>query len=261
MEKITSKKIRSLPTERTVIYPESDGKPMAETDFHRDLMLNIIEALKNHFKNQPDVYVSGNLLLYYEEGNPRKSVAPDVFVVLGVEKKRRRTYLLWEERKGPDFVLELVSRKTYKKDLGAKKHLYASVLSVKEYYLFDPDGRYLQPSLQGYRLVGDIYSPIQPIDERLPSDVLDLELGEQAGELRLYEPVTKEWLLSPAEEAEAREQAEAKVQQEFLARRQAEARAQQAEARAQQEYLARQQAEAELARLRDLLGERLNDVS
>jgi Uma2 family endonuclease len=161
MAQKTSQKIRGA---RTVIYPESDGKPMAETDIHRDLMIDMIDMLKNHFRARPDVYVSGNLLLYYEKGNPKKSVAPDVFVVFGIETKRRRTYLMWEEGKGPDFVLELVSKNTYKEDLGRKKNLYASVLSVKEYYLYDPDGRYLQPSLQGYRLADGVYYPIQPVD-------------------------------------------------------------------------------------------------
>ncbi len=213
MAQIISRKIRSLPTERTIIYPESDGEPMAETDIHRDLMLDIIEMLKNYFRTRPDAYVSGNLLLYYEKGNPKKSIAPDVFVVLGIEKKRRRTYFLWEEGKGPDFVLELVSKNTYRKDLGEKKDLYASVLSVKEYYLYDPDGQYLQPSLQGYCLIDGAYLPIQPVENRLPSDVLGLELGEKDMELSLYNPQTKRWLLRPAGEAEARIQAEAKVQQ------------------------------------------------
>ena len=238
-----AQKIRSLPTERTVVYPESDGKPMAETDTHRNLMTNIIEMLSNHFRSRFDVYVSGNLLVYYEKGNPKKSVAPDVFVVFGTEKKERRTYLLWEEGKVPDFVLELVSKKTYKKDLGEKKDLYAAVFGVKEYYLYDPDGRYLQPSLQGYRLVDYTYLPIQPVGDRIPSLVLGLELGERDMELGLYNPQTKNWLLKPAEESEAR--------------RQAEARAQRAEAKAQQEIFARQQAEAELTRLRALL-ERLH---
>ena len=247
-----STKIRSLPTERTTIYPESDGKPMAETDIHRDLMIDMIDMLKNHFRDRPDVYVSGNLLLYYEPENHYKSVAPDVFVVFGIEKKRRRTYLLWEEGKGPDFVLEFVSKSTYRTDLAEKKDLYASVFGVKEYYLYDPDGLYLQPPLQGYRLVDGVYLPIQTTKEdRFPSFVLGLELGERALELGLYNPQTKSWLLKPAEEAEARIQAEAKAQREFQARQQeAEAR-KQAEARVQE-------AEAELARLRAELEELRN---
>ncbi|MCH8289890.1 Uma2 family endonuclease [Candidatus Poribacteria bacterium] len=256
MAQKTSPKIRFLPTEQAVIYPESDGEPMAETDTHRDLMVDLIDILRNHFKDRPDVYVSGNLLLYYEEGNPRKSVAPDVFMVFGVEKKPRRTYLLWEERKGPDFVIELSSKKTYRKDLKEKKDLYARILGVKEYYLYDPDGQYLQPSLQGYRLVDGIYSPIQTVGNRLPSQTLGLELGEETGVLRLYDPLTKNWVLKPVEQAEVKaQQAEAKAQQEAKARRQAETRAQQAEERVQQEALARRQAEAELIQLRALLNQ------
>ena len=257
MAQETSPTIRSVPAERIVIYPESDGEPMAETDIHRKLMTDFIEMLENHFRSRPDVYVSGNLLLYYEEGNPKASVAPDVFVVFGIERKQRRTYRLWEEGKGPDFVLELVSKNTYRNDLGDKKDLYASVLSVKEYYLYDPDGQYLPSPLLGYRLEEDgAYSPIQPVEvmslraqrsNLLPSFVLGLELGIRDDELKLYNPLTKDWVLKPVEQAEAKvqqaeakvQQAEAKAQQESLARRQAEARA--------------QQAEAELARLRTLL--------
>ena len=65
------KKIKAAPT---IVYPESDGEPMAETDRHRDLMMAFIFMLKDHFEDVNDVYVSGNLLMYYEEGNIRKSV-------------------------------------------------------------------------------------------------------------------------------------------------------------------------------------------
>ncbi|MBM3243023.1 hypothetical protein FJZ31_42740, partial [Candidatus Poribacteria bacterium] len=81
--------VRAAPTKRTIIYPESDGEPMAETDIHRKIMIDFIELLSNHFRSRADVYVSGNLLLYYEEGNPKVSVAPDVFVVFGVKKRMR----------------------------------------------------------------------------------------------------------------------------------------------------------------------------
>ena len=77
------KKIQAAPT---IVYPESDGKPMAETDVHRKLMMNFILMLENHFQNDDEVYVSGNLLMYYEEGNPRKSISPDVFVVFGLKR-------------------------------------------------------------------------------------------------------------------------------------------------------------------------------
>ena len=190
------KKIRSAPT---VAYPESDGKPMAETEAHRDLMIDFILILKDYFENQEDVCVSGNMLMYYEEGNPKKVVAPDVFVAFGVEKKQRRTYRTWEEGRTPDFVLEVASPSTFKKDIGQKKDIYASVLAVKEYYIYDPLGQ-IVPSFIGYRLIDGEYKEIALVDERLTSEVLGLELGEIEDKLRLYNPKSSQWLLTPAEE-------------------------------------------------------------
>ena len=217
------KKIRSAPT---LVYPESDGKPMAETDTHRNLMMDFILMLKDYYQNENDVYVSGNLLLYFEEGDPKKCLSPDVFVVFGVEKKLRRTYQTWAEANTPDFVLEVASPSTFKEDIGRKKDLYASVLAVKEYYIFDPLGQ-IVPSFIGYRLIDGVYQEIDFANERLPSEVLDLELGEHEDKLRLYNPNTSQWLQTPPERVEA---AEARAQQESTARKIAEARAENAEA-------------------------------
>ncbi len=199
------KKIRAAPT---IIYPESDGEPMAETDIHRDLMIDFIQVLKHHYRTVSDVYVSGNLFLYYVEGNPRKVISPDVFVVFGVEKKQRRTYRTWEEERTPDFVLEVASPKTFKNDIGGKKELYASALAVKEYFIYDPLGQII-PSFIGWRLVDGVYQEIDFVNDRLPSEVLELELGEKGEALRLYDPNRSVWLeTSPerAENAEARAQ-------------------------------------------------------
>ncbi len=104
-----------IPTEvvevqtQPVIYPERDGKPMAETDIHRQEMMDTIATLTEYFRERTDVYVAGNLLLYYKEGYPRKSVAPDVFVVFGIERTLRRTYKLWEEQVAPQVVFETSS--------------------------------------------------------------------------------------------------------------------------------------------------------
>ena len=198
------RKIHSAPT---LVYPSSDGKPMAETDKHRKLMVDFIQMLEHHFREANDVYVSGNLLMYYEDGNPRKSVAPDVFVVFGVGKKPRRTYLTWEEGNTPDFVLEVASPSTYQHDFGPKKQLYASVLVVKEYYIYDPYGD-ITPSCIGYQLVDGEYQEITFVEDRLRSTVLGLELGEHDGILRLYNPTTQQWLHPPEERAE---RAEAKL--------------------------------------------------
>ncbi len=210
--------IHSVPT---LIYPSSDGKPMAETDQHRKLMVDFIQMLEHHFQEANDVYVSGNLLMYYEEGNPRKSVAPDVFVVFGIGKKPRRTYLTWEEGNTPDFVLEVASPSTYQHDFGHKKQLYASVLAVKEYYIYDPYGD-ITPSFIGYRLVDGEYQEIAFVEGRLPSTMLNLELGEHEGVLRLYNPATQQWLQPPEERAERAEAelAEALAELEHLRSRQ-----------------------------------------
>ena len=98
--------------------------------------------------------------------------------------------------------------------MGEKKDLYAQVLGVKEYYLYDPDRQYLPSPLLGFRLTGSIYTPIQPVDGRLPSQTLGLELGEVAEKLRLYSPHTKDWMLKPVEEAEAEAQREAQARQQ-----------------------------------------------
>jgi hypothetical protein len=86
---------------KPVHYRETDGRPMAETDLHRDEMVRPITTLQSAFAERSDIYVSGNLLPYYEEGNPRRSVAPDVFAVFGIPKHRREIYKLWEEDVAP----------------------------------------------------------------------------------------------------------------------------------------------------------------
>ena len=120
-------------------YPDSDGQPIAETDFQRKPMWYANDVLARRYRGRPDVYVSANLFVYYEEGNPRAVVAPDVFVVLGVAGHDRRTYKVWEEGKGPDFVLEVTSRSTRGTDQGSKRQVYAK-LGVSEYWRFDPTG-------------------------------------------------------------------------------------------------------------------------
>jgi Uma2 family endonuclease len=127
----------------TIDYPESDGQPMAETDFHLKLMTNLLHALDTHFADGPQVYVSGNLLLYYVKGNPAKRVAPDVFVVRGVPKGDRRIYKLWEEGVPPGVVIKVSSRQTWREDLYTKLRLYEK-LGVQEYFIFDPE--YVRPT-------------------------------------------------------------------------------------------------------------------
>ena len=211
-----------------VDYPSSDGKPMAENDAQLHAIHYAFGALLLHYRDRPDVYVSGDLLIYYEEGNPRVSVAPDTFVVFGVEDRKRMNYKVWEEGKGPDFVLEVASPNTWREDMERKPGIYAG-LGVREYFLFDPWGEHLAPRLQGYRLVDGTYERLPAVESidrtlTLTSEVLGLELRAKGEEMRFHNPSTGETLLSHGEEHAAR-------REEAAARRAAEARVAELEAR------------------------------
>ena len=132
---------RPAPAAVPIHYPSSDGKPMAENDAQRNAILYGIGALKRHFRDRRNVYVSGDLLIYYEEGNPRVSIAPDVFVVFGVEKRERLNYKLWEEGRAPSFVLEVASPSTWRDDLGRKRSVYARLGGARVVLAVRPDRR------------------------------------------------------------------------------------------------------------------------
>jgi Uma2 family endonuclease len=191
----------------TANYPTRDGKRFAETDFHRNVMIDLIRTLQELYAEDPLTYVSGDLLIYYERGNKRRRVDPDVFVVLGVPKRSRQNYLLWEEGKGPDLVIEVTSKSTRKEDLTTKRILYRDTLLVSEYFLFDPLAEYLKPQLQGFRLVDGEYVAIRTVEGRLPSEITGLHFEAHGNQLRLFDPTPGRWLPTPQEkviEAEAK---------------------------------------------------------
>jgi Uma2 family endonuclease len=225
---------------REVTYPTTDGKPMGETELHIDEMIDAIQVLRDWFAGEPNVYVNGNMLVYYEEGNPRKHVAPDVLVALAVPKKPKRDYyLIWKEGKAPDLIVEITSKSTRDEDKKKKFVLYRDVLRVSEYFLFDPRAEYLDPPLQGFRLTGGEYVPIEPVAGRLPSLVLGLHLERDGENLRLFDPATGERLLTRLEAREAAERraVEERRHAQAAERRAAEERehAQAAEQRAAEE--------------------------
>ena len=211
-----------LPPPAAVDYPDSDGQPVAETDFQRKPLWYANDVLARRYRDRDDVYVSANLFVYYEEGNPSAVVAPDVFVVLGASSHDRRSYKLWEEPKAPDFVLEITSRSTQGADGGSKRRVYAR-LGVREYWRYDPTGDYLDPPLRGERLAGGRYVrlPLGTTREGSVvgrSEVLGLDVAVVGGRLRLRDPATGRDLPASEEleervarEARAREAAEARI--------------------------------------------------
>lgn len=214
----------------TIDYPESDGLPMAESEFQFWPILYAGSALAHHYRGRDDVYVVGNLLVYYEppSDKPGASVAPDLMVVFGVPAHARRSYVVWREGKGPDFVLEVASSSTWRADRGGKRSTYAG-MGVSEYWRYDPTGEYLDPRLQGLRLVDGRYEPVSVAagaDGSLAgySEVLSLELRLYPDDrFRFHDPVAGGDLPSLEEEAQARQEAEAARQQEAQARQEAEA--------------------------------------
>jgi Uma2 family endonuclease len=180
-------------------YPESDGKPAAETQAHFNVITMLVTLLTEYFRHVVDVFVAGNLMFYFEKEDPQAGISPDVFVVKGLDKKLRCVYKLWEEGRVPSVAIEITSKGTRLEDKGNKKAVYAAI-GVQEYFLFDPLAEYLEPSLQGFRLRGDEYERIVPNnDGSLHSQELGLCLYREGPMLRLYEAATGDKLMTIAE--------------------------------------------------------------
>ena len=155
-------------------------------------------------------------------------MAPDVYVVFGASgNHRRHSWIVWREGKAPDFVLEVASPRTWRRDAGDKRDTYAA-MGVTEYWRFDPRGEFFVPELVGERLVEGEYRPL-PLhtDEdgtlRGHSALLGLDICVRPGlELRLYDPAAGQWLLAPEESYAAYQTAEAARQTAETARQSAE---------------------------------------
>ncbi len=186
-------------------YPELTTECMPESDLHRDWMFRVIELLSLFFSGRR-VYVSGNIFIYYLEGNPYSSVAPDVFVVKNCEPRKRRIFKIWEEKRTPSFAMEMTSQSSQRQDIDEKMKLYER-LRVPEVFLFDPLGEWLEPRLIGYRLVRGEYQLI-----RSRNGVASIQLGItfrlEGDQLALFETATGRRLQTGLEQAAAaREQA------------------------------------------------------
>jgi Uma2 family endonuclease len=248
------------PTTKEIFYP------LAESDLHRRVMFAIIRILQRFFAGQ-QVYVSGNLLVYYVMGDLYKSVAPDCFVVRAIDPHLRNIYKIWEEGKGPEVVFEVSSKSTRRVDFGKKMRLYAE-LGVQEYFIYDPTTKDFDPPLVAYELVGGGYIPMKPIKEEVllgelaftpdaaePPEYISQLLGlrltlDESGQLQFYDLETNQRLL---DDEDALALAEALVKD-------AELRATEEKQRAEAEKQRADQSEAENARLREemarLRGER-----
>lgn len=183
-------------------YPSSDGKPIGESTWQVQAILGLMQVLQEYFQNRPDVFIAGDLFWYWEEGNPRSCTAPDVMVVKGVGNHHRTSFFAWKEKiSTPHVVFGVASEGNWREDLGEKKVLYAR-LGVPEYFVFDPQGKYLQPALQGFRQANGRYEEMARDDQgRLFSEELGLSLQAEKTLIRFWQGRGGEKILTSGERA------------------------------------------------------------
>lgn len=234
-----------------VEYPAEDGQPMAETTLHVRAITLLHQALEDFLlPRAADTLIASDLFWYYEEGNPAARVAPDVMVVRGVAPGDRRSFFSWREpRPAPAAVFEMASEGTWREDRREKFRLYQE-LGVYEYFLFDPEARYLNPPALGYRLRHNDYVPIMEEPDDSLASVLGFRVRAEGEMLRLIDAATGEPVPTRAERADRErslaEQERRRVEEE---RRRADAERE----RAAREKERADRLEAEVERLKALL--------
>jgi Uma2 family endonuclease len=229
------------PTEEELPY--DDGMPM-ETERHVLQMYLLIEPLRSYWAEREDVFVGGNMFVYFSPDQvlTHDFRGPDVFVVQGVERRERKSWLVWQEGKGPDLVIELLSETTAAKDKSEKKRIYQERLRVPEYFWYDP----FSGEWAGFTLRGGRYEPIaEDAAGRLVSQQLGLALVKWEGE---YAEVKARWLRWATLEGVLLPTGEEKAKQ-------AERQAQKAQQQAQEAQQRATELEALLARYREHFGE------
>jgi Uma2 family endonuclease len=224
-----------------------------ETKRHRDQMNLLADSLDLHWRDRDDVCVGGNMGLYFSETQALKNDfrAPDVFVVIDTVRKERKRWVVWEEEgRLPDAIVELVSESTEQVDRGAKKRLYAQVLRVPCYVIYDP----FSAQLDVYRLRGREYERVEP-DARglVPCEPLGLFVGVVPGVRGDIDAPWLRWF--DGEGNMIPEQRELTARETEHAAREAQ-RADREAQRADREAERARAAEAETARLREELARR-----
>ena len=196
----------TIPTEaasldESLLYPSSDGEPMAEAPVHIRALILLLQAMEDFLAAMTETFIAANAYWYWEEGNSQARRAPDLMVVKGVGRAARRSFFSWRENGAvPCFLVEIAFERTWKEDLYEKHRLYAR-LGVAEYFLFDPEALYLRPALQGFRRnEHGVYMPLEPdAEDRLHSEELGLYLRAEGTMLRLIDAATGQPVLTKDE--------------------------------------------------------------
>ena len=224
-----------------VIFPSGDlysDEPPLETELHLEQMMLLLKCLKWLWRERNDFYAAGNLTIYYSphQRTSQDFRGPDFFVVLGTERKTRKSWVVWEEDgKYPHVIVEIISNSTAKTDKELKKQIYQDTFRTPDYFWYDP----YTLELAGFHLVDGEYQPLEANEQgHLWSHQLGLYLGVYEEMVRFF---THDGELVPTPEETAE-----------LAAQKAELAAQKAELAVQKAELAAQKAERLAAKLREL---------
>lgn len=231
-----------------VVMPPCDlwsDEPPLESTLHLQQLILLLTCLEWLWQDRDDFFAAGNLTVYYStrKRTTEKFRGPDFFVVLGTEKRPRRSWMVWEEDgMYPNVIVELLSDSTAQTDRGLKKDLYQNTFRTPDYFWFHPETL----EFQGFYLVRGRYEALEPNDQGwLWSEELGLYLGIHNRQLRFFTP---EGTLVPTPEEVAR----VETQRAQTEAQRAEAEAQRAEAEAQRAEAERQRSERMAAKLREL---------
>ena len=206
------------PAHLRVAFPPNE-EPMPGAARLMTYLLMILNPLRQYFKDRPDTLVNGDIFIYYDKTNIHNAVASDVIVAFKVDVDQideADSYFTWLVGKPPEFVMEIGSESTAKRDLEFKRELYAR-LGIRNYWLFDPpDGSRYGFILKGLRLENGEYREIPMIEGpgdniRGHSDALGLDLRWEDGVIRFYDPANGEYLRNHDESEAALAAAEAEV--------------------------------------------------
>ncbi|MGI8670625.1 MAG: Uma2 family endonuclease [Aridibacter sp.] len=186
--------------DEVIYYPDTIENDMPEGIKHFLLSVQIASTLLAFFANRKDAKIFGNLMFYYEKGNPQKFVSPDIMVCFGLETYPERVYKLWEEKIVPSVVIELASETTWFNDVSKKLAIYQN-LGVEEYYIYDLEYEYLPKPLIAYKLIDGEFEEVEIEDGRILSESMNLELVDTGETLRFFNPETKGFLMTMEEMA------------------------------------------------------------
>jgi Uma2 family endonuclease len=204
MSMASSRKLRRV-VDDDILYPAEDGEPMAETQIHIRAIILLFQALEDYLARRLDIYIAADMFWYWEEGNVAARRAPDVMVIKGVGRQVRRSFLSWKEKGAvPCVIFEMASQGTWRENLNEKRKLYER-LGVNEYFIFDPESKYLRPAFQGFRRnENGVYVPLKHDGKKqLRCKELGIDLRVDGEFLRVIDAKTGKPVLFRSEWREA----------------------------------------------------------